>query len=85
VINGATWRAVLTVSVCLAISALYELVEWRTSVMSGSAADAFLGTQGDVWDTQLDMFFALVGSVTALALLGRLHDRQLRNGIIVDS
>ena len=78
VINGAAWRATLTVAVCLAISALYELLEWRTSVMSGSAADAFLGTQGDVWDTQWDMFFALFGSISALILLGRVHDRQLR-------
>jgi putative membrane protein len=50
VINGAVWRAVLAVAVCLAISALYELLEWRVSVMSGSAGDAFLGTQGDVWE-----------------------------------
>jgi putative membrane protein len=78
VINGARWRATLTIAVCLAISALYELIEWRTSVMSGSAADAFLGTQGDVWDTQEDMFFALVGSISALVLMGRVHDRQLR-------
>jgi putative membrane protein len=77
VINGAAWRATLTVAVCLAISALYELIEWRTSVMSGSAADAFLGTQGDDWDTQWDMFFALVGSIIAQILLGRIHDRQL--------
>jgi putative membrane protein len=78
VINGAVWRATLTVAVCLAISALYELLEWRVSVMSGSAGDAFLGTQGDVWDTQLDMFMALCGSIAAQLLLGRLHDRQLR-------
>jgi putative membrane protein len=63
--------------VCLAISALYELVEWRTSVMSGEAADAFLGSQGDVWDTQWDMSCALIGACTALALLSRAHDRQL--------
>jgi putative membrane protein len=77
VINGGAWRNTLTVAVCLAISALYELLEWRVSVTSGSAADAFLGTQGDVWDTQWDMFFALTGSITALALLGRIHDKQL--------
>jgi len=78
VINGKAWRATLIVAVCLAISALYELIEWRTSVMSGAAADAFLGTQGDVWDTQKDMFFALVGAISALILLGRVHDRQLQ-------
>jgi len=78
VINGAGWRGALIVAVCLAISALYELIEWRVSVMTGSAADAFLGTQGDVWDTQWDMSFALIGSISALVLLGRAHDRQLR-------
>jgi putative membrane protein len=77
VINGAAWRAFFIVSFCLAFSALYELIEWRTSVAAGAAADAFLGTQGDPWDTQWDMTFALIGSITALALLGRLHDRQL--------
>src|SRR5260221_2014004 len=76
VINGAGWRSTLTVAVCLAISALYELLEWRTSGMSGIAGDAFLGTQGDVWDTQWDMFFALVGAICALVLLGGVHDRQ---------
>jgi putative membrane protein len=77
VINGPAWRAFFLVCFCLAFSAFYELIEWRTSVASGSAADAFLGSQGDVWDTQWDMFTALIGSITALALLGRLHDRQL--------
>jgi putative membrane protein len=79
VINGDVWRPTLIVAVCLSISALYELLEWRISVMSGGAADAFLGTQGDVWDTQKDMFFALVGAISALVLLGRVHDRQLRD------
>ncbi|HTM47583.1 MAG TPA: DUF2238 domain-containing protein [Bryobacteraceae bacterium] len=60
---------------------LYELLEWRVSVASGSAGDAFLGTQGDVWDTQLDMFMALCGSIAAQLLLGRLHDRQLRGAV----
>lgn len=78
VINGAGWRAFLIVCFCLAFSAFYELIEWRTSVMSGEAADAFLGTQGDVWDTQIDMFLALVGSISALALLGRVQDSQLK-------
>jgi putative membrane protein len=78
VINSAVWRATLTVAFCLAISALYELLEWRVSVASGSAGGAFLGTQGDVWDTQLDMFMALCGAIAAQLLLGRLHDRQLR-------
>jgi putative membrane protein len=71
------WLAVLTVSVCLAFSAFYEMVEWWAAVLGGSGADAFLGTQGYVFDTQSDMFCALLGAATALALLGRVHDRQL--------
>ena len=69
------WIPFIVISVCLAISALYELLEWRVSVMSGSSADAFLGTQGDVWDTQEDMATALVGASCAVILFSRLHDR----------
>jgi len=71
------WLTFLVVCVCLAVSAIYELIEWLAAVLGGSAADAFLGTQGDVWDTQWDMFMALVGAATALLVLPRLHDRQL--------
>src|SRR5215210_6223917 len=71
------WLGFLVVCVCLAFSATYELIEWLAAVLGGSAADAFLGTQGDVWDTQWDMFMALVGAVSALPLLSPLHDRQL--------
>ena len=71
------WLAFLVVCVCLAISAAYELVEWWSALIGGENADAFLGTQGDQWDTQWDMFTALVGAVAALALLGRYHDRQI--------
>ena len=67
----------IVVCVCLAISAAYELLEWLVAELTGTAATAFLGTQGDVWDTQWDMFFALVGSITAQIALGRLHDREL--------
>lgn len=67
----------LVVCVCLAISAFYELIEWWVAAASGTAAEAFLGTQGYVWDTQSDMAFALAGAIAALALLGRRHDRQL--------
>jgi putative membrane protein len=63
--------------VCLAFSAFYELIEWWTAEATGSAATAFLGTQGDPWDTQWDMFFALVGALVSLLLLGRVHDRQM--------
>jgi putative membrane protein len=71
------WLFVLVTAVCLAISASYELVEWMAALLTGAAATAFLATQGDPWDTQWDMFLALVGAVTAQLLLGRLHDRQL--------
>ncbi|MGW4211133.1 DUF2238 domain-containing protein [Lentzea sp. NPDC004789] len=71
------WLFVLVTCVCLAFSATYELVEWWTAVLGGSAADDFLGTQGDVWDTQWDMFMALLGALTAQLTLARAHDRQL--------
>ena len=72
------WLFFLVTCVCLAISASYELIEWLAALLGGSSADAFLGTQGDVWDTQWDMFMALVGALSALTLLSRVHDRQLR-------
>jgi putative membrane protein len=68
----------IVVCICLAISAFYELIEWWSAVLLGQGAQDFLGTQGDVWDTQWDMFLALVGAVLALLLLSRVHDRQLR-------
>jgi putative membrane protein len=71
------WLFFLVACVCLSVSACYEFIEWWAAVAGGSAADAFLGTQGDVWDTQWDMFMALLGAVTAQLLLARLHDRQL--------
>ena len=71
------WLFFLVTCVCLAISACYEFIEWGTAVATGSKADAFLGTQGDPWDTQWDMLFALIGAVTSLTLLSRFHDRQL--------
>lgn len=74
---GGRWLPFLTGSVCLAFSAFYELLEWWTALAGGDAADAFLGTQGDVWDTQWDMFLALVGASVALALLSRVHERQV--------
>jgi putative membrane protein len=77
-LRGSRWLPPLVVCVCLAVSACYELVEWRVAVGTGSAAEAFLGTQGDVWDTQWDMAMAGVGAVLALLLLSRMHERQLR-------
>jgi putative membrane protein len=77
VFNSAAWRNFFIVCFCLAVSAFYELVEWWVALLSGEGADAFLGTQGYIWDTQSDMFIALIGAVLALVLLGRPHDRQL--------
>ena len=76
-LRSGGWVFFLTTCVCLAISACYEFIEWWTALASGSAADAFLGTQGDRWDTQWDMFLAFVGAVTAQLTLSRVHDRQL--------
>jgi putative membrane protein len=74
----------IVVSICLAASAAYKFIEWWVAVAVGSAADAFLGTQGDVWDTQWDMFMAFGGAVIALLFLGGIHDRFLR-GMTVPS
>ncbi|MFM8354957.1 MAG: DUF2238 domain-containing protein [Gammaproteobacteria bacterium] len=71
------WLAFLVVSVCMAISAVYELIEWLAALVSAEAAASFLGTQGDNWDTQWDMFLALCGALAALAL-ARGHDRSMR-------
>ena len=69
--------AFMAVCICLAVSAMYELIEWWSALAMGQGADEFLGTQGDPWDTQSDMFFALIGALCALALLSRLHDREM--------
>ncbi|HZA18086.1 MAG TPA: DUF2238 domain-containing protein [Pseudonocardiaceae bacterium] len=71
------WLFVLVSSVCLAFSACFEFIEWWSALALGAAADAFLATQGDVWDTQWDMLLALIGAVLAQVLLSRLHDHQL--------
>lgn len=73
------WLFFLVAAVCLALSACYEFVEWWAALAGGEAAEAFLGTQGDVWDTQWDMALALVGAVTAQLLLARRHDRELKS------
>ena len=72
------WLPFLVVSICLAISALYELIEWWTALLSGGAANDFLGSQGDVWDTQSDMCVALVGATCAVILLSVVHNRAIR-------
>lgn len=71
------WLFFVVLSVCLAISACYEFIEWWSALLGGSAADAFLGTQGDPFDTQADMFMALIGAAAAQVLLPRVHDRQI--------
>jgi len=77
VFNSARWRDFYIVCFCLGFSAFYELIEWWVALLSDEAADAFLGTQGYVWDTQSDMGWALFGAILALLLLAGLHDRQL--------
>ena len=71
------WLFFLTVSVCLAFSAFYEFTEWWAAVAGGESAENFLGTQGDIWDTQWDMFLAFVGAITSQMILSRAHDKQL--------
>jgi len=71
------WLNFIVTSVCLAISAMYEFIEWWVAVAMGSTANSFLGSQGDVWDAQWDMFMAWIGAFTALILLSRLHNRRL--------
>lgn len=72
------WLFFIVCSICLAISAFYELIEWWVALATGEAAEAFLGTQGDVWDTQWDMTLALIGSILAQLLLARWHDRGIQ-------
>ncbi len=77
VVSTAAWRNFFVVCFCLAFSAFYELIEWWVALYSGESAEAFLGTQGYIWDTQSDMFLALIGAIAALVLLSRWHDRQM--------
>src|SRR6266545_3810648 len=77
-LRSSGWLFFLTTCVCLSISACYEFVEWGTAIATGSKADAFLGTQGDPWDTQWDMLWALIGAIFSQLLLSGPHDRQLR-------
>jgi len=77
VISGPWWRVFVVMCICVAISACYELLEWAVALVEGSGADAFLGTQSDPWDTQSDMFCALIGAAVAQMSLARLHDQQL--------
>ncbi|PKA30681.1 hypothetical protein CWR41_12535 [Cedecea lapagei] len=76
-VNGRTMTGFLVCCIALAISATYELIEWWAALAMGQGADDFLGTQGDPWDTQSDMFCALLGALTTVLLLGGIHQRQL--------
>lgn len=77
IVSGRKWLNFFVISICLSISAFYELVEWWVALLSKEAAEAFLGAQGYIWDTQTDMAVALLGAVLALILLSRIHDRQI--------
>jgi len=76
-VRGRNMLRFIVICVVLAISASYELIEWGVAIAIGQGADEFLGTQGYLWDTQSDMFFALIGAITALVLFSQLHDRQI--------
>ena len=78
VVGSAAWRNFFIVNFCLAFSAFYEVIEWLVAILAGGSSEAFLGTQGFVWDTQTDMALALVGSIISLLSLSRFHDAQLR-------
>ncbi|MDH3343012.1 MAG: DUF2238 domain-containing protein [Gammaproteobacteria bacterium] len=77
IIVGKNWQVFFIISFCLGFSAFYELIEWWVALLSDEAAEAFLGTQGYIWDTQSDMGWALFGAITALLTLSKLHDQQL--------
>ena len=77
-VNGRRMLAFVCVCIALAVSAFYELIEWWAALAFGQGAHEFLGTQGDPWDTQADMFLALIGAASALVLLSRIHDRQVQ-------
>tara|TARA_B100000809_G_scaffold96404_1_gene94958 strand:- start:148 stop:540 length:393 start_codon:yes stop_codon:yes gene_type:complete len=77
IVNGKVWLNVIIVSICLAFSAFYELIEWWVALATGEDAEAFLGTQGYIWDTQSDMGLALICSITSLLVLANVHNKQL--------
>jgi putative membrane protein len=77
VVKGNGWRNLFIISVSLAFSAFYELIEWWVALLSDEAAESFLGTQGYIWDTQSDMFYALIGAISTLLFLSKWHDQQL--------
>jgi len=78
VINKKGWFGFIIVSICMAISVTYELIEWLVSLLTGESGDSFLGTQGYIWDTQSDMLYATIGAISALLLFSKIHDKQLK-------
>ena len=83
IIKKGAWTVFFTISFCLAFSAFYEIIEWLVALLSDQAAEAFLGTQGYVWDTQSDMALALLGAITALVMLPKLHDKQMARACLI--
>ena len=79
VVHSSGWMFFIITSICLAFSAFYELIEWWAALLFGQDANAFLGTQGYVWDTQSDMLYALLGAISCLFILRSIHDRQLNS------
>jgi len=84
VVNGTSWLNLFIISICLAFSAFYELIEWCVAISTGENAEAFLGTQGYIWDTQSDMAIALVGAICAVIFLAKYHDKQLAKLSTID-
>ncbi len=81
IIRGEGWQYFFITAAVLGFSALYELFEWGTALATGEAANAFLGTQGDVWDTQWDMFMCLIGALTALIIMSKVQDNYLKEQV----
>lgn len=77
VVNNKAWLGFIVVSICLSISAMYEFFEWFVAVVSGQSAEAFLGTQGYVWDTQSDMLFAFIGALVAVVFVSKIQDKKI--------
>ncbi len=79
VVTKKGWLGFLSITLCMALSSLYEMFEWWVSLWTGSAGDSFLGTQGYIWDTQSDMFYAMIGAIIGIFFFSRLHDRAIKN------
>lgn len=77
VVNSAKWLSFIVVTICMAISVTYELIEWFVAEQTGESSESFLGTQGYIWDTQSDMLYATIGAVLALIILSKMHDRLI--------